>query len=83
MLVHSAAVEFCGIVVSAQVYQAAASPVEGYYREAGVLLDFEITGGIPETTPRLMAALDPYIKAVHRRESNSSSKEQRAAVVGQ
>jgi adenylate kinase len=45
-----------------QVYNAAAAPVEDYFREAGVLLDFEITGGIPETTPRLMAALEPYIR---------------------
>lgn len=48
-----------------QVYNAAAAPVEGFFRAAGVLLDFEITGGIPETTPRLMAALEPYIRQAH------------------
>lgn len=54
--------------------------MEDFYRRAGLLLDFEITGGIPETTPRLMAALDPYIKAAR---CNSSKEEQAAAVVGQ
>lgn len=47
------------------VYKSAATPVEDFYRRAGVLLDFEITGGIPETTPRLMAALQPYINLSH------------------
>jgi hypothetical protein len=45
-----------------QVYNAGAAPVEAFFRDAGVLLDFEITGGIPETAPRLMAALAPYIE---------------------
>lgn len=42
-----------------QVYAAEAKPVEDFYRRSGLLLDFEITGGIPETLPRLMAALSP------------------------
>lgn len=45
-----------------RVYNEGAAPVEAFYRDAGVLLDFEITGGIPETTPRLMAALEPFIR---------------------
>lgn len=32
-------------------------PVEDYYRRREMLLDFEITGGIPETWPRLISAL--------------------------
>jgi hypothetical protein len=31
--------------------------VEDFFRARGLLLDFEITGGIPETLPRLLAAL--------------------------
>eukprot|EP00887_Chlorella_sp_A99_P006205 scaffold3.g6205.t1 len=43
-----------------EVYKAQAAPVEQFYRETGVLLDFEITGGIPETLPRLLATLQPF-----------------------
>lgn len=46
-----------------QVYRDGAAPVEDYYRASGRLLDFEITGGIPETLPRLMAALAPHVAA--------------------
>jgi len=46
-----------------QVYHAEATPVEDYYRERGLLLDFEITGGIPETLPVLKQALEPYMRA--------------------
>ena len=46
--------------------------MEAFFRGAGLLLDFEITGGIPETLPRLLAALAPHM----RRE------EPRAAAVG-
>lgn len=35
--------------------------MEDFFRGAGVLLDFEITGGIPETLPRLLAALAPHV----------------------
>ncbi len=44
-------------VVPLQVYHAEAKPVEEVFRKAGVLKDFKITGGIPETFPRLLAAL--------------------------
>jgi adenylate kinase len=60
-----------------QVYNAAAAPVEEFYRGSGLLLDFEITGGIPQTLPRLMSTLQPYIDNAR---SSSSSKEQAAAV---
>lgn len=43
-----------------QVYHNAAAPVEDFFREHGLLMDFEITGGIPETMPRLLEALKPY-----------------------
>jgi adenylate kinase len=60
-----------------QVYNAAAAPVEDFYRRSGLLLDFEITGGIPQTLPRLMSTLQPYInQARSSSSSSSSSKEQ-------
>ncbi|CAL5224168.1 g6808 [Coccomyxa viridis] len=40
-----------------EVHKAEASPVEDIFRKAGVLSDFEITGGIPETFPRLLETL--------------------------
>jgi hypothetical protein len=40
-----------------QVYKAEAKPVEDIFRQAGVLQDFHITGGIPETFPRLLGVL--------------------------
>jgi hypothetical protein len=64
--------------VSAQVYEASAAPVEDFYRRHGLLLDFEITGGIPETTPRLMAALDPYIMAAGVEDSQHHQQQQQA-----
>lgn len=44
-----------------QVYKAQAQPIEEYYREVGILLDFEITGGIPETLPVLLKALESHL----------------------
>ena len=34
--------------------------MEDHFRSKGRLLTFEITGGIPETLPRLLDALRPY-----------------------
>ena len=42
------------------VYKAEAEPIEEFYRKKNVLLDFEITGGIPETLPALRKILEPY-----------------------
>ncbi|KAK3281921.1 hypothetical protein CYMTET_10315 [Cymbomonas tetramitiformis] len=36
------------------IYNQEAGPVEDYFRQTGVLADFEITGGIPETKPVLL-----------------------------
>jgi adenylate kinase len=44
-----------------EVYRNEAKPVEDFYRSNGVLMDFEITGGIPETLPGLLSALHPHI----------------------
>lgn len=33
-------------------------PVEDFYRRQGMLLDFDVAGGIPETWPRLLSALN-------------------------
>ena len=43
-----------------QVYDEEAKPVEDFFRGSGLLLDFEITSGIPQTLPALEAALRPY-----------------------
>lgn len=40
-----------------QIYHAEAGPVEEFYRAQGILLDFEIVAGIPETLPGLVATL--------------------------
>ena len=50
-----------------QVYQEEATPVERFFRERGLLLDFEITGGIPETLPRLQSKLQPYVSGLRQR----------------
>lgn len=47
----------------AQVYHQECDPVEAYYRAAGTLVDYEITAGIPETLPGLMALLNRYAPA--------------------
>ena len=39
------------------MYKAEATPVEDFYRSQGVLMDFEITAGIPETLPVLLSSL--------------------------
>ena len=46
-----------------QVYRAEAKPVEDFYRDQGVLLDFKITGGIPETLPALLHVLQGHFPA--------------------
>lgn len=43
-----------------QVYRAEAAPVEDVFRRTGLLIDFPVTGGIPETFPNLVKALEPY-----------------------
>nr|QKY14980.1 adenylate kinase (ADK) [Polytomella parva] len=43
-----------------KIYSDEAQPVEDFFREKGLLLDFEITGGIPETLPVLTNALKPF-----------------------
>lgn len=44
-----------------QVYNEEAGPVERVFEDHGLLLNFEITGGIPETLPRLREAVQPYL----------------------
>ena len=43
-----------------QVYNSQAKPVEEFFREDGLLRNFEISGGIPETLPRLLQELGPF-----------------------
>mmetsp|Transcript_13769 Transcript_13769/g.38976 ORF Transcript_13769/g.38976 Transcript_13769/m.38976 type:complete len:291 (-) Transcript_13769:396-1268(-) len=40
-----------------EVYKAEATPVEQFYERQGILVNFEITAGIPETLPRLLDSL--------------------------
>eukprot|EP00898_Chlorokybus_atmophyticus_P004708 jgi/Chlat1/5238/Chrsp33S05082 len=42
------------------VHRRESAPVEAYYRKAGLLMDFDITGGIPETLPRLLEAIQAH-----------------------
>ena len=44
-----------------QIYQLQAKPVEEFFRTAGLLADFEITGGIPETLPSLLDSLQRFV----------------------
>lgn len=41
-----------------RVYYEESQPVEDFYRRQGILLDFDVAGGIPETWPRLLSALN-------------------------
>ena len=50
----------------AQVYKQEATPVEDFFRAQGLLVDFEITAGIPETLPLLMPLLQSYAGAGRR-----------------
>ena len=52
------------MLYTVQVYEEEATPVERFFRERGLLLDFEITGGIPETLPRLQSQLAPYVSSL-------------------
>ena len=46
------------------VYKQAAQPVEDFYSQRGKLINFEITGGIPQTLPRLLELLKPELEHV-------------------
>ncbi|KAL2614132.1 hypothetical protein R1flu_025824 [Riccia fluitans] len=46
-----------------RVYQEESAPVEEFYRSRGKLLDFNVGGGIPETWPNLLTALNLTEKA--------------------
>ncbi|GLC40765.1 hypothetical protein PLESTB_000024900 [Pleodorina starrii] len=44
-----------------EVYKQESKPVEEAFRRAGLVVDFELVAGIPETLPRLMPLLESYI----------------------
>lgn len=44
-----------------KIYRDQAAPVQDFFREKGLLVDFEITSGIPETLPGLLKTLEPFI----------------------
>ncbi|GMI87021.1 adenosine kinase [Hibiscus trionum] len=41
-----------------RIYQAMTRPVEDFYRSRGKLLEFDLPGGIPESWPKLLCALN-------------------------
>ncbi|KAK4396302.1 adenylate kinase [Sesamum angolense] len=41
-----------------RIYNEKSQPVEGYYRNHGKLLEFDLPGGIPESWPKLLEALN-------------------------
>ncbi|CAI7747871.1 unnamed protein product [Closterium sp. NIES-54] len=45
------------VLARLKVYEELSKPVEDFYHERGRLMEFEITGGIPETWPRLLGFL--------------------------
>lgn len=70
------------------MYRKEATPVEDFYREHKLLLDFEITQGIPETMPVILKVLEPYMKgrataaAPASAQAAAALEEARAAQVG-
>ena len=46
-----------------QVYKDNSVPVEEFYRKSGMLTDFEIKSGIPETMPRIMEVILGIVRA--------------------
>ena len=67
-------------VPSTQVYKSEATPVEEHFRSKGRLMTFEITGGIPETLPRLLDALRPYSALTEERKAFNSKQRQLQAL---
>ena len=63
-----------------QVYKSEATPVEEHFRSKGRLMTFEITGGIPETLPRLLDALRPYSALTEERKAFNSKQRQLQAL---
>jgi hypothetical protein len=60
------------------VYLDQAAPVEAAFEAAGVLRNFEITAGIPETLPHLLAYLQRYVPSSETEEEDQDA----AAAVG-
>ncbi|KAG0556503.1 hypothetical protein M758_11G057200 [Ceratodon purpureus] len=52
-----------------RVYYEESQPVEDFYRARGMLLDFDVAGGIPETWPRLLSALNLEDKRIVSQDS--------------
>jgi len=46
-----------------QVYKNNSVPVEEFYRTAGMLTDFEIKSGIPETMPRILNVILDIVRS--------------------
>jgi hypothetical protein len=45
------------------VYKDNSVPVEEFYRKSGMLTDFEIKSGIPETMPRILEVILGIVRA--------------------
>lgn len=65
-----------------QSYRAQASPVEEVFRRRGVLKEFELTAGIPQTSPHLITLLERYMPSTRREQRRPApdSASTRAAV---
>lgn len=50
------------VVARLAVYKAECGPVEAHYAQDGRLAQFEVTGGIPETMPRLLRDILALLK---------------------
>jgi len=59
-----------------EIHKVESQPVEGFYRQHGLLMDFEITQGIPETEPALFEAIQ---LALHARVGTGSDGRRVAA----
>jgi hypothetical protein len=49
------------VAVNGQVHQSQAVPVETYFRNRGLLENYELTAGIPETLPGLLQNLARFV----------------------
>lgn len=63
---------FYQILLLWQVYNSQAKPVEEFFREDGLLRNFEISAGIPETLPRLLQELGPFSQLLAERRAQAA-----------
>lgn len=62
-----------------QVYKDQSKPVEDVFADKGILSDFEIVAGIPETLPGLLDFLSEYVPKGVQMPSSNKKNEVKAA----